>query len=153
MHNDFVFSGSDDTYCIQWDLRDSGKVVHIYSGHQDAVRCMSISEEGDVYTGSFDHSVRRWDMNGVMKLIDEENKLNEQIKLLEQQQADKHSDKKRGKDSATPKRSGSASSSRPSTSRSRPSSGAASRTSVRPSSSSSTTNKSGAAKPSKPKPK
>ncbi len=135
IYNDYVFSGSDDTYCIQWDLRE-GKVIHIYSGHQDAVRCLSITEEGDVYSGSFDHSVRRWDMNGVMKLIEDEQKLNQQIKFLEQQQADKLKESKRkggtDKKATSPgaKRTGSASSSRPSTGKSRPSTAKSSRPST-----------------------
>lgn len=90
---DLGFSGSDDKTFIQWDLK-SGRAVHVYRGHLDAVHCLSISQDGGVFTGSFDHSVRKWDFDAVVQRVAQEEKIRAN---LEEEKAKEAAEKKAAK--------------------------------------------------------
>lgn len=66
---DYLFSGSDDTYVIMWSIPDA-RIVHVYSGHTDAVSCLSVNREGEFYSGSYDCSIRKWAVSGVIQSIE-----------------------------------------------------------------------------------
>jgi WD40 repeat protein len=91
----YVLSGSDDKRMIQWDLRD-GRIVHVYKGHGDSVRCISMREDGIVFTGSYDHSVRCWN---VPEVINYDAAMEEERKRLEEErkQMEENKKKKKGK--------------------------------------------------------
>jgi len=84
-----------------------GKAVHMYKGHNDAVRCMSITQDGHVYSGSFDHSVRRWDIDAVAKKIQQEEIIRKQMEEEKAKEAaEKKAAKKGGKKSGKKKKGG-----------------------------------------------
>lgn len=94
-----LFSGSDDKQFFQWDF-EKGTVTHAYLGHNDSVRCISINND-EIFTGSFDCSVRSWDFETVQRKIEQEKliqqELEEQRKKQEELQAQLKKEKSKGK--------------------------------------------------------
>lgn len=79
----YILSGSDDKRMIQWDIRD-GRIVHVYKGHGDSIRSICKREDGIVFTGSYDHSVRCWNVPEVIgydMAMEEERKRIEEERL------------------------------------------------------------------------
>lgn len=87
VHENYLFSGADDKKFVQWDIRQ-GKVMHTFFGHSDTVRCLSITTDGSLYTGSFDHSVRRWDMDAVINKFKHEEEIRKQAEEQKKAEAD-----------------------------------------------------------------
>ncbi len=58
-----VVSTSDDRTCRVWDVPSQSE-LHTLSGHTDYVRCGTAAPRSEnlVITGSYDHSVRGWDL-------------------------------------------------------------------------------------------
>ena len=76
-----MFSGGDDKRIKVWDLKSSKtgifedifrdnlftvKEVEEFVGHKDGVTCIVFSGE-ILYSGSFDHSIRSWDLQEMMR--------------------------------------------------------------------------------------
>jgi len=63
-NNEYLLSVSDDKTVIQWDLF-SGEKIHTFSDHELYVTCIKVSqaEPNIFYTGSWDQTVRRWNIN------------------------------------------------------------------------------------------
>ena len=59
-----VVGGGDDGIVRIWDFgNDSNKPVHKLVGHGDAVRSILIGKNNMLVTGSYDHSIRIWDLS------------------------------------------------------------------------------------------
>eukprot|EP01100_Stratorugosa_tubuloviscum_P000684 TRINITY_DN1150_c1_g1_i1.p1 TRINITY_DN1150_c1_g1~~TRINITY_DN1150_c1_g1_i1.p1 ORF type:complete len:539 (+),score=175.17 TRINITY_DN1150_c1_g1_i1:94-1617(+) len=58
-----IFSASDDTTARYWDLA-SQSLIKTFHGHTDYIRCGCIVKENESLwiTGSYDHSVKIWDL-------------------------------------------------------------------------------------------
>jgi len=82
-----LFSGSDDTNFFQWDLEMKG-VVHAYGGHTDAIRSICLTPDSGLFTGSFDHLVREWDLVSVNQRIESKRAMQAQI-LAEQEEEER----------------------------------------------------------------
>ena len=67
-YGDYFATSSYDRNCKIWES-NSGKLVSTLTGHRNAVFCMNFSHFSDqnfIATGSFDHTVRLWGLNGKM---------------------------------------------------------------------------------------
>lgn len=67
-YGDYFATSSYDRTCKIWDS-NSGNLVTTLSGHRNAVFCLNFSHFTDqtiISTGSFDHTVRLWGLNGKM---------------------------------------------------------------------------------------
>ena len=71
IYEDHLLSGSDDTMMLLWSISDA-KVLHVFTGHTDAVSCICITAENEVYTGSYDCSIRKWAVSGVLQNLENE---------------------------------------------------------------------------------
>ena len=56
-----VVSGSDDATVRWWDLAQ-GEQVARFDGHTDYIRCAMCATQDTVATGSYDHSLKLWDV-------------------------------------------------------------------------------------------
>ena len=60
-----LFTGSDDARAIHWDVASEAQ-LSVLQGHTDYVRCGALSTTAPsqlLLTGSYDHTVRLWDVN------------------------------------------------------------------------------------------
>jgi WD40 repeat protein len=71
LYDEYLLSGSEDTFMIMWNVAEN-KIVHVFAGHTDAVSCISITPDNEVYTGSYDCSIRKWAVAGVLQNIENE---------------------------------------------------------------------------------
>jgi WD40 repeat protein len=96
VHGDNMFSAGNDMVIRQWDT-GTMTCQHVFRGHKDAVRCLAISEGGVMFSGSFDRTVRSWNLQGVRNYI---NMLEDARKERERSDMKEHVDrggKKKGK--------------------------------------------------------
>lgn len=65
-----IFSGSADTTIRKWTVpregvSGRGKEVGRLLGHTDWVSCLHIDADGSLYSGSWDRSIRKWDISAL----------------------------------------------------------------------------------------
>ena len=66
-HGDYLYSHSDDRTIKVWD-KASGRCLEDFTGHDDGVTCIAFAD-GMLYSGSYDHSIRSWDLQDMHKRI------------------------------------------------------------------------------------
>lgn len=55
-------SGSFDNTIRLWDAQRGTSIGNLFCGHDEAVRCAMVSNEGNVIvSGSHDNTIRQWD--------------------------------------------------------------------------------------------
>ena len=57
--DDVIFSASDDTTVISWDIKSS-ELLMKYVGHEAAITSLKVSSELCLYTGAADGTLRQW---------------------------------------------------------------------------------------------
>jgi len=66
---DYLFTNSEDKTICVWD-KNTGNCVDEFIGHQDGVTFLEFSNRM-VYSGSYDHSIRSWDLEEMNRRIEE----------------------------------------------------------------------------------
>ena len=69
VHGEYLYSYSDDRTIKIWD-KVSGRCLEDFGGHDDGVTCIEFAD-GMLYSGSYDHSIRSWDLQEMYKRISE----------------------------------------------------------------------------------
>jgi len=65
-----LVTGSDDQRVISWDVASESQLC-VLEGHSDFVRCAQVSEASPhmLLTGSYDHTVRLWDVSAARSIM------------------------------------------------------------------------------------
>eukprot|EP00762_Andalucia_godoyi_P003856 ANDGO_08489.mRNA.2 Myosin heavy chain kinase B len=63
-----LYAGCEDGSVRQYSA-EKGTLDYTFKGHTDSVTSLCLSEDGLLVTGSYDRSVRCWDLNGTLRFL------------------------------------------------------------------------------------
>ena len=63
-----LYSSSDDCTVVQWNARTQTQ-EYVFRGHNKAVSCVQLTRAGQLFSGSYDSSVRIWDVDSARSAV------------------------------------------------------------------------------------